>query len=822
MVSPIDTQNTLKHVDFSDEECMALLTAIIGPVGELDRPVRTMLKRLTEKNTYEENTSLIKRVHATPDSILLNRKRKGIRAFLSDLADGRVSNRLTFTRIEIKTVVPLLNDFRSIGALLRSRELGFDSIPRLHRDMENQLRLRMADNIKPWRSWKGASGDVVACAWAPNSLTFAAGAAAPSNNEDLQYNRPGNLLLGDLHANVLHELPDHRVERPRPETIASGPNSLQEMYNNLDPMVYMTVSSLQFSRDGSRLFTASHDKTAKIWDIPSAGTATCLKTMRYDNVVTDLAVSQRHDSVFATASKTIQNPIQVYSAESWDSEDSPFMSWEFSSSRAQKNLEWKLYPECLRWGKTPTTSELLLVGFQQWGQVEADGCGREGEVRLWDVRGGQSLDVAPSKTNVNCATWHPLYDLFAIGGAPGRITLAHPQTTKSVVRTWDIRSLKRYAAEYECPALDMTDVTFNPLQPNLVTAGCTDSATYVWDFRKPDEIYLKLQHGRPLADWDHTRRQEEADPGVMMTVWGLKGSHLYTGSSDGIVKCWDTSRCPEDALVGDVADLGAGVQSGAFSPDFSHLLVGDADGAVHVLTYAPVDQWPEYGSDDKCPVQPFTLINASDARAPAENDDDPGREGILAARQLLQSGQLVLNKKYGVGKGPNYAGPYARYARNEGDDPEVSRLLPEFDDLQPFSRNGHKRRESARRIKGIISGRKQLLAETRSVNPSSTGTIDIIDLESGEEQNPPFEASHPSRKRALSSDETAPFTSKRIKSRSSQFTSNMVHSVIDLTVSDSDEETVEDNKELAREFVEGLVEDALEDQPPVSSSNSLS
>lgn len=777
-----------------------------------DLPVRTVLKSLTEDNTYEENTSLIDCVHADPDSILQNRKRRGIRAFLSDLANDRASDRPSFTMIEVKTVVPRRKDFRSMSSLLLSRQLGYSTAPGIHRNTMDEMRLRIADNLQPWSSWKGASGDVVACAWAPNSLTFAAAAAAPSNNEDLQYNRPRNLLLGDLMRNVLYELPDHRIARPHPSTIPSGPNSLQDMYNNLDPMIYMTVSSLQFSRDGSRLFTASHDKTAKIWDVPSTGAATCLRTMRYDNVVTDLAVSQHHDGLFATASKSIQNPIKVYSAESWDSEDSLFSSLEFSSARAQKKPEWELYPECLRWGRTPTTSQLLLVGFQQWGQVEADGCGREGEVCLWDLQAGQSLHVAPAKTNVFCATWHPVFDLFAVGGAPGRINLSHPQTTKSVVRVWDIRGLRRYAAEYECPALDMQDITFNPLMPNLVTAGCTDSATYVWDFRKPDEVYLKLQHGSPLATLDPTRRQEEVDPGVMMTVWGLQGSRLYTGSSDGVVKCWDTNRSPEDAFVGDVADFGAEVQSGAFSPDFTHLLVGDADGAIHVLTSAPVGNWPEYGSDDKCPVQPIRFIDAPNARAPTNNEDDQGQEGILAAKELLKSEQLVLNKKYGVGKGPNYAGPYARYARNEGDNSNFARLLPEFDVMQPFSRNGHKRREHASRIKGIISARKQLIAEAKPLNPSSIGSNIDLDGEVDEQ--------HPSRERTLHSDGIAPSTSKRIRSESSPSTSEMVQSetemvqseidIIDID-SDANKEAVEDIEELAEELVEALVEDAIEE-----------
>lgn len=116
---------------------------------------------------------------------------------------------------------------------------------------------------------------------------------------------------------------------------------------------------------------------------------------------------------------------------------------------------------------------------------------------------------------------------------------------------------------------------------------------HAYDFRKPHHYLHRLQHGRPLLDWDHTKSQEEGDSGVMMTVWGIKGARLYTGSSDGIVESWDIMRAPEDVHVGDFDDLGAGVTSGAFSPDFSHLLAGDLDGGVHILSSALVKGWAD-------------------------------------------------------------------------------------------------------------------------------------------------------------------------------------------------------------------------------------
>lgn len=782
-----DSHNTLKHVDFCDEECEALLKAIYDLLRhknyrtEINVPVRKRLGKMTKGYSYRQITELIHRVHADTNGVLRNRKRKDIRAFFSDLENGLVTDRPGFVRVEVEVIDPAHKPQRSLASLLRHRELGSDSKGGRFRNIQSELRLKTSQNILPWRGWKKASGDVVTCAWAPNSLTYAVGAAAPANNEDLQYNRPLNLLIGDLNSNVLQELPDHRLERPQPDMVPNGPNSSHDMYNNLDPMIYMTVTSLQFSRDGSQLITASHDKTAKVWEISSSGTATCLHTLRHDAIVTGLDVSSHSNGVFATASKTVENSIRVYSSESLDVDSSMLSLVKFSSPRAQKSLKWELYPECLRWGRSPSTSHMLLAGFQQWSGM-SDGLGREGEICLWDVNKEESLAVSPSKVGVLTAAWHPTLDMFAVGGVPvSGSLLSHRQITRSIIRIWDTRNLKRYAVEYECPALDMQDVTFNPLRPNILTAGCTDSATYVWDFRQPDQVLLKLQHDKPLMEWDHRMDQEEADPGVMMTLWGLEGSHLYTGSSDGIVKCWDTSRAPEDALVRNVADLGAGVQSGAFSPDFSHLLVGDSDGAVHVLTSAPVDRWHNFADsdDDFPPIEPIKLIEAQDPNRPK------GNEGILAARKLLQSGQLVLNKSYGVGQGPNYSGPYARYARKEVTDPAVTDLLPQFDAMQPFSRYGQKRREIARRIKGVICGRKHLIAQAQeSISSPLTTKIKNHDGRV-KKQKPLAKAESPRKKRALSSDEGSSNTPKKIKT-----------DIIDLTHLLSDDDSLSPSTEF--------------------------
>lgn len=619
-------------------------------------------------------------------------------------------------RIETTVVDPTRRAGRCISSLLRSRELGLDSWGR-NVETHGELRLRRIEMIEPWKYWKGASGDIVAVAWAPNSNIYAAGAAAHTNFEDIQYNRPCNLLLGDLSSNTIRELPDHRVDRPKPETIANGPNATRAVYNACDPKVYETITSIGFSVKGDRMFTASHDRTVKVWKF-SDGQYQCLRTLHHGAPVTSIEVSKHGSNLFATASKCIENSVRVYYSQ--DPEDTPCFV-NYSSPRAEARPEWRIYPECLRWGSSQHTSHLLLAGFQQW-EAECDGPQLEGQLCLWDANAFQSIKVTPGSQSVFATAWHPTLPFFATGGAPKASLVVDKQNTKTVVRTWDLRTPKRYSREYECPALDMQDITFSPIHANIVTAGCTDGSSYIWDARRPDNILHRLQHGRPLADLDHTRSREEADTGVMMSLWSPGGSLFYTGSSDGAIKAWDVRRHPNDVLTNNIAQFGAGIQSGAFSPDGINLLVGDADGAVHVLSSAPCG--PRFNSP--ATEELIELVKAPDGSGlRLEHDEDnPGTEGTEAANALIASGELEYNAEYGVGKGPNYEGPYAKYARKESIEPEIGRLRKKFERVQPFSKHGEKRDVIADRMSCLLSERKVALNHPISTRPQwSNGCV---------------------------------------------------------------------------------------------------
>lgn len=608
-----------------------------------------------------------------------------------------------FVRIETKEIDPVRRPGRCIASLLRNRELGLSSRGRQVGTVSELHQLK-SEMIEPWKDWKGASGDVVAVAWSPDSNVYAFGAAAHTNVEDIQYNRPCNLLLGNLTSNQIKELPDHRVDRPKPETIPNGPNATQAVYDACDPKVYETVTSIAFLPTGDRMLTASHDCTVKIWDI-SAGKHQCLSTLRHEAWVTSVEISGHRPGLFATASKSVKDAVRIY----YDPAD-PSRYANYSASRAEARPDWRIYPECLRWGPSPYNNHLLLAGFQQW-EEQGDLLSGGGQLCLWDAYALESIKVTPSSQSVYAAAWHPTQPYFATGGAPGNI-IADKLNTKTVVRAWDVRKPKRCHVEYECPAIDMQDITFSPLNPNVVTAGCTDGISYVWDQRWPDQPLHHLKHGRPLVDLDHAREREEADTGVMLSLWGPGGSLFYTGSSDGMIKAWDVRRHPDDVLISTVANFEVSIQSGAFSPDGNNLLVGDAEGGIHVLSCAPCGPRSNIKSADAY----IDLVGASDGSGLKldQNDDNPGTEGIEAAKSLVQSGQLEYHEELGVGQGPNYRGPYATYARKDTVEHGVGRLRKKIEKKQPISKRGEKRWDIAIPMTSMLDERKQTLNHVKN------------------------------------------------------------------------------------------------------------
>lgn len=579
---------------------------------------------------------------------LKNRSKICLKAFLQDAKSSALSTSPSVIRFLPIDDEAEFDSFRydqfNSSALLRSRALGH----KLHRGLKTiQPTLSEAVKWEFYKTWKGASNDVLELCWSPDGTRFAASAAAQCDEHNMVYNRNNNLLLGDLVGNRLKELPDHRIRRPF---------SAQHGNTAIDPDLYMTVTGVKWSNCGERLYTSSYDRTVKVWDVRRHSEATCVNTIDHSGEVHVMAVS--HSGQIATGCED-SSPFRVSNVSSDGNVT------DVSVGTAGKE---GMTPSSLAWGCPSYGGNLLALGMSGKEVVRSHDPPRNGHLAVWQVGEGRvtPLPVSPNSQNIFDIRWHPTMPIFATASTVSTSARAMgvSRDVRSLVRIYDPTRSKIATHEYDCPALDINDVTFCPGDNGYVSANCTDGATYVWDSRNPDKILHKLKHGSPLSPMDPDLTREQADVGVRLALWGTGADKLFTGASDGVLRQWNILRAPEDALVSNVQNIGQEITCGAFSADKNDMLVGDACGSVHVLSNAPWSQAQD--GDTSMIYEPANSI-ASNVGNEEENNDEDGEETARGiARGLISSGQILRHPLFGAVQGPNYAGPFASWARSGG------------------------------------------------------------------------------------------------------------------------------------------------------------
>lgn len=553
---------------------------------------------------------------------LRRRHRHDIEAFVSDARSSYLPSVPSVIRVvEVKdrnryVSCRTARKSSTLNRLLQGRELGCR--------FSGRTQSHFMSDLKPSKYWKGASNDVIALTWSPDGTRFAAGATAQCDEHNMVYNRNNNLLLGDLTKNSLKELPDHWINRPCREM----PNR-----NITNDPLFMSITAAQWF--GDVLATSSYDNTVKLWDVSSHANAHCFRTLRHDSNVQVMARSNYEENTLATGASSIGL---------WNTRDQQYTPLEFPQRQRKKDME--LIPTSLTWGTIHATKNFLLAGMSEKG----DGIPQTGLLAVWHMDEASATPhyLTPNAQNIFDIKWHPSMPYFATGSTPAP---SRASSAKSVVRIYEPLGSRMSVMELDCPALDINDVTFCPVNQNYVTASCTDGITYVWDCRKPSDILLQLKHDGPINQIDENFSREQADVGVRTALWGDSVDQFYSGASDGVLKRWNILRSQDDALVQEVIRLPEEIMSGAFSGDKTNLLLGDAAGGIHVLSSAPFHANDDLGMN----FEPAT-----------EDVQVKEKSGVENANNLLRYGELVRHPIYGVGQGPHYKGPFAGWARPAG------------------------------------------------------------------------------------------------------------------------------------------------------------
>lgn len=628
------------------------LRSPIKPKG-MSLNTRSRISSISDELFTEINADVAKTLALA--SALFRRQRGDIHTFLSDARKGAIPTLPYFVSF-LRSPDPTLlrgasnkydcSNQHDASTIIRGRERG------LWTGIRHQ---RTLCGLRRTQTWKGASNDVLNLAWSPDGTKFAVGAAAQCDEHNMQYNRRNNLLLGDIMAKSIRELPDHRENAPG--------------RNTSDPYLYMSVTAVQWFED--MLYTASYDKTVKLWDVSSYSGASCIRTLQHQSKVQVMARSHVNANLLATGTDSTLGL--------WHIGDAYSQYWPLVLKRQRLTKSVDLLPSSLAWGLSSQTKDLLVAGFSGTEAQGGDPC-REGYLAMWKVCESsiEFLPLSPNAQNVYDVKSHPILPWFATASSvPPLGSNGSGKDVRSLVRIYEPLDKRRCGIELDCPALDINDVTFCPMDRMYISASCTDGSTYVWDYRNPSKILHQLSHGSPLNQLDENLTREQADVGVRVALWGNSVDHLVTGGSDGLLKSWNILRSPDDVHTEDIASIDDEIMSGAFSADKTTLLIGDAAGGIHVLAAdASVDGMEVMGFEHVDPESGF------------ESGLDESGSGKYLAEQYLSSNQLVRHPMYGVGQGPFYNGPFAAWARPQGTPSDMISITPLVDDIQALQLDG--------------------------------------------------------------------------------------------------------------------------------------
>ncbi|CAD0093760.1 unnamed protein product [Aureobasidium vineae] len=523
---------------------------------------------------------------------------------------------------------------RPLSYLVRHRELGSRHGREWPRKFQAGVRDLVYSSIGAQAYMDNASGDVSTIAWSPDGNHFAAGAVAVTDVHSVDYNKPRNLVVGSVATQNIKELPHHTINHLLP----SGQR--KELFS--------TVQVVAFSPDSKYMYSAGIDQRLHRYRVDGSPQETTLvHSVEHPASVDFLSVS---DSGLVATGCASSGPsaIKILSYDDDTLTGSICLSGTVQSKKT---------PSALRWGAAHQHQNYLLAGFSREAEVfyaEDDRRDKEGEVALWDINTQQRIETDAPNRNVFDLAWNPSpgsnSSIFAVASRP----ISHVgHGIHSVVRLYSPQQTRaQHTMELDCPAWDINDVVYSPHDNNLIAVGSTEGRVYIWDVRyaKHGQLPLNtLKHGESLAIMPHERKRWEVDTGIRFLSWGTERDRLYTGSSDGVVACWDPYRGDSDKHVRDVVHLNSAVMSGAFSPDYSHLLIGEDATRLNLLSVgnngAKFDRRTTKFSVEEAPLQYEP--------GPTLWDCQKMLNGL--ALEVKPAGTMPFRQ---VVQGPNYKGPY--------------------------------------------------------------------------------------------------------------------------------------------------------------------
>lgn len=403
--------------------------------------------------------------------LLQKRETTAIEAFLRDAVEGEIASVPSVARIESTPSRRKTQAKPPISSLLRQREV-YGLVPVRVRRGQQCFKVEMSSHLEDTlvrkSEWTDCCGDISTVSWTGEG-TFICGATAHSDFHNMQYNKPGNLVVGSSSLDTLRAVANHRIIRPVIGKAENAENALESMRRTQDPWLYTSVVSTSHSEISGFTFTASFDDTVKVWKVSEDGSSMDLfGTWNHYGKVNFVVTSNHHERV-ATASDVYSDAIRVYNFNEEDITDPPYDTYcgERALEQAQevrRRDTWAYFPATIQWGKAPDVSKFLLVGYSPRSVTAheidiPDEKKNSGELCLWNVETGDRVPISSARTqNVFEVMWHPTQPCFLAATSPCGVFEPEIRTQIRLFAQNEFGSFLQIKA-LDCPAFDINELT---------------------------------------------------------------------------------------------------------------------------------------------------------------------------------------------------------------------------------------------------------------------------------------------------------------------------------------------------------------------------
>jgi hypothetical protein len=472
-------QSSVFHVDFCEEEIEYLTRAVKSVTGEATSPspnqdVKMRIKHLMANHEDKipqilsaiacDNENGLGQGHGRGLGLVQSRSDAALTAFLQDATHGLSSERNSIlylhTRLKPSRDCSSVSS-KSFDSILRQREIwGTRRNPQGIRSFKTKLINAIEDEFVREAEWTDCSGDIASISWILEDGFFC-GATCHSDEHNMQYNKPGNFLVGSVYRRTLHSISGHQVVRP---IVTKGENSRASMRGTQDPWMYCSVTSTAYSYNNQKCFTGSYDQTVKVWNITDDRSSMELcGTWEHAGNVNFVAASPHH-SMIATAADVSENAVRVYHFNPDDISASHFDTYEQSCPRRSRSDTWAYFPATMQWGKSACVSHLLLVGYspRSFNCQDADipeDKSNTGELCLWNARERTQIPITTARTqNVFEVIWHPSQPIFISATSPAGEREDHIRTQLRIFGQTETGSFC-HMKTLDCPAADINEIT---------------------------------------------------------------------------------------------------------------------------------------------------------------------------------------------------------------------------------------------------------------------------------------------------------------------------------------------------------------------------